>query len=41
MVFGGNLRGMYVDPRPVVLKAGGGPREVVLTVPDDWRPEYD
>jgi hypothetical protein len=41
MIFGSNIRGMYVDPRPLVLKAGGGPREVVLTVPDDWRPEGD
>jgi hypothetical protein len=41
LVFGSNTRGMYVHPQPLVLKAGGGPREVVMTVPDDWRPEQN
>lgn len=40
MIFGTSSGGMYVDPRPLVL-GGGGAREVVLTVPDDWRPGPD
>jgi hypothetical protein len=41
MIFGTSARGTYVHPQLLVLKAGGGPREVVMTVPDDWRPEQD
>jgi len=44
MVFGTGYGGTYLDPRPLVLASGrGGPasREVVITVPDDWRAERD